>query len=245
MTRKTVVAGNWKSNGTLGSLRAWVEGFDPDAAEAILCVPHPYLALATELLAGKVQVGAQDVATHDGGARTGDTTAKMVADCGATVTLAGHSERRANGEDDKMVRMKLEQALGVGLRPILCIGESLEARKAGRLEQVLRAQVQGALSDTDIDELTVAYEPVWAIGTGVAATEEEAQEACALTRNLVVESLGGAKIKVLYGGSVNPGNAAGIVARPGIEGLLVGGASLEAESFSRICAVSSSAVRQA
>lgn len=243
MADKVMVVGNWKANGTLQDLERWAAGFDPSGADAVLCVPHPYLSQATRLLDGKAEVGAQDVAGHGPGSHTGDTTAGMAADCGASFAIVGHSERRAKGEDDQLVRAKVEQAMEAGLHPILCVGESLDDREAGDLRKVLQAQVQAALSGLqEADAMTVAYEPVWAIGTGVAATEKQAAESCRMTRELALECLAGARIKVLYGGSVNASNAVGFVGSEGIDGLLVGGASLEGETFSQICAASAKAV---
>ena len=236
------IAGNWKANGSAEKIKRWANGFDPNGVEAVLCVPHPYLALSCEMLSGKAKVSAQDVAIHAEGAHTGNTTAAMVADCGATYTLVGHSERRAKGETSEQTKEKLAMALAAGLSPILCVGETLESREAGELDKVLAGQLDVALVGLPhVETFIVAYEPVWAIGTGIAATAKQAGEACALTRKLTAEHLGGARIKILYGGSVKQDNAADFMGEDAVDGLLVGGASLDHGSFSGICLASAKA----
>lgn len=228
-------AGNWKAHGDLTQLASWAAGMGQPAGEVILCPPHPLLVQAVDLLGDAIGVGAQDVATHGPANQTGNTTAQLVADCGVGWTLVGHSERRAAGETDAQVAAKLEQVSAAGLKPILCIGESLPEREAGRLNKILTTQLDGALSAKGLPAgLVVAYEPVWAIGTGVAASAQEAQEACQLVRKTLEKFAGGARIRLLYGGSVKTDNAVQIMAQSDIDGLLVGGASLDPVAFTVI-----------
>ncbi len=238
MSDKPLVVGNWKANGSIKELEAWASEFVPaKGVHAVVCPPAPYLARAAELLGDRAEVGAQDVSRHQGGSNTGETFAAMACDCGARWAIVGHSERRQNGEDDIDVRLKLLNAAAGGLRPILCVGETLEEREAGSLEEVIGRQVDMALTQRQLNlPITLAYEPVWAIGTGKAATAKQAADSCKLAGTLAQRRLGGARIPVLYGGSVKADNAAGFAGRDGIDGLLVGGASLKGESFSAICA---------
>ena len=234
---KKICVANWKANGNLSSLRKWADDFDSTGAQAILSVSHPLLLKAVEWLAGKAEVAAQDIADHGPGARTGNTTAQLVADCQVRWTLVGHSERRQQGESDELCTAKLVQAWAAGLRPILCVGEMEHERDSGQIEEVLTRQLAGiasANSASDLD-LVVAYEPVWAIGTGIAASPSDAQQACKfINQHLTAKGIS-ARIKVLYGGSVKLDNAADYTAMPSIDGLLVGGASLDGVSFSHIC----------
>lgn len=237
MSEDPLVVGNWKANGSLKELEAWAKDFVPaKGVHAVVCPPAPYVARAAELLGGRAEVGAQDVSRRQGGSNTGETHAEMLRDCGARWAIVGHSERRQNGEDDIDVRLKLLNAAAGGLRPILCVGETLEEREAGRLEEVVARQIDMALTQRQLNlPITLAYEPVWAIGTGKAATAKQAADSCKLAGRLAQKRLGGARIPVLYGGSVKADNAAGFAGRDGIDGLLVGGASLKGESFSAIC----------
>ena len=236
-TIATICAGNWKAYGSSAQLSQWAEQFATASdLTTVLCVPHPLLAQASVLLAGKATVGAQDIAVVEPGKHTGEITAELVHDAGAAWTLLGHSERRAQGESDSLIAGKLKRALHVGLRPVLCVGETTEQREAGKLEQVLTAQLQGSVPDgAQVEQLVIAYEPVWAIGSGVAASAADAQQACSFVRSKFAELYGSDKIPVLYGGSVAAENAANYVSEPDINGLLVGGASLDAGSFSDIC----------
>lgn len=238
MSQSPLVVGNWKANGSLKELEAWAKSFVPaKGVHAVVCPPAPYVARAAELLEGRAEVGAQDVSRRQGGSNTGEALAGMLRDCGARWAIVGHSERRANGEDDVDVRLKLLNAAAGGLRPVLCVGETLEEREAGRLEEVIGRQIDMALTQRQLNlPVTLAYEPVWAIGTGKAATPKQAGDSCALAGRLAQRRLGGARIPVLYGGSVKADNAAGFAGRDGIDGLLVGGASLKGESFSAVCA---------
>lgn len=230
-----ICVGNWKAHGSQEMLRDWAGRFaSAPAAEIILCVPHPLLPVAAKLLAGVAAVGAQDVSAGSGN-HTGNTTAELVVDSGATWTLVGHSERRALGETDEVIASKLMLAQDAGLKTILCIGERLEEREQGKLEQVLNTQLERALEGVSSTAgIVVAYEPVWAIGTGVAAKPEDVQRACVLMRGKLETLSGSAKIPILYGGSVKSGNAVVFMVEADIDGLLVGGASLDPESFTQI-----------
>jgi triosephosphate isomerase len=198
---------------------------------------HP----VAEAVAGSpIKVGVQNVFWEDSGAFTAEVSAPLAKEAGATYAILGHSERRQYfGESDETINKRLKASLAGGLIPILCIGETLDERDAGKLEEVLEAQLTGSLAGLGADELAelvVAYEPVWAIGTGRVASDEQAQEAHAFVRSVLRKLLGelGDKVRILYGGSVKPDNAAGLLAQPDIDGALVGGASLKAESFAGI-----------
>jgi triosephosphate isomerase len=208
--------------------------------EVAACPPFTALDTAVRALAGTpVWVAAQTVNPHEAGAHTGEVSAGMVADTGARGAIVGHSERRAMGEDDAAVTARLRAALGAGLVAILCVGESLAERERGETRGVLERQLSASLSRVDPREsgrLVIAYEPVWAIGTGVTATPDTAQEAVAFAREVAARHLDAAVVRILYGGSVTPGNAAELFARPDIDGGLVGGASLDPAGFAAIVA---------
>ncbi|MCY4325831.1 MAG: triose-phosphate isomerase [Betaproteobacteria bacterium] len=230
--------GNWKCNGSIAALRQWAADFDPGGAQAAVCVPYPYLSLAVQLLDKKAAVGCQDISLHAGGAHTGEVSAAMAADCGAQFTLVGHSECRQAGQDDKAVAGRIAQAVGEALIPVLCVGETLEQREAGKLEEVLADQLGAAAAELRQSRSPiVAYEPVWAIGTGRAASADDAQKAVGLVKGILKRTFVD-YIPVLYGGSVKAANAAEYMAVDEIDGLLVGGASLKADEFSAICAAS-------
>jgi triosephosphate isomerase len=241
---KKLVAGNWKMHGVSDDLQEI--GAIGDAARAFgnvdvaLCVP----AILVERAARSVPnfaIGGQDVHHADKGAHTGCTSALMLLDAGATLTIVGHSERRdAQRESDSEVKAKATAALSVGLTAILCIGESLEVRQAGNAVETVVAQLSGSLPDA-LDgkaELAIAYEPIWAIGTGKVPTSEEIAEMHAAIRNTLVERFGaqGQGMRILYGGSVKGSNAGEIFAIPNVDGALVGGASLKAADFMPIVA---------
>ncbi len=240
--RKPFVAGNWKMHTreqeAITLARAVAEltaGFDGDVA---VCVPFPHLAPVRAVLSGShVLLGAQDVHWEAQGAFTGEVSAPMLADY-CRVVIVGHSERRRYFcETDEWVRRKTAAALAAGLLPIVCVGETLEERQSGRTFAVLERQVREGLEGLPIDgRLTIAYEPVWAIGTGENATPETAQEACAFIRGLLRELAPGAdgSVRIQYGGSVNAANARELLSQPDIDGALVGGASLRAEEFAAI-----------
>lgn len=240
--RHPLVIGNWKMHGSrhsvaelLGTLCADTV---PSGVEVAVCPVYVHLAQALGLCAGSaIQVGAQDCSTEAEGAFTGEVSAGMIADLGCEWVILGHSERRANHhETDDVVAVKLGRAVGAGLQPVLCVGETREQREAGEQEAVVAAQLAGALRDADaLDGLVVAYEPVWAIGTGLTATPEEAQAMHAFIRTqLAVLEVDSQATRILYGGSVKPGNAAELFTQPDIDGALVGGAALVPEDFKAI-----------
>lgn len=242
--RKPLVAGNWKMHGALAESRelvtALVEGVaGAESAEMLLCPPYVYLSAVADWTAGSpVAVGAQDVSVKlDKGAYTGEISGRMLADVGCRYVIVGHSERRSLFDDtDARVAEKFEAAQAAGLTPILCCGETLEEREAGRTESVVERQVRAVLDacgSAAFGAAVIAYEPVWAIGTGRTATPEQAQEMHAAIRRLVAaeDATIAREIRILYGGSVNAGNAAELLAQDDIDGGLVGGASLKALEF--------------
>ena len=242
--RVPFIAGNWKMNTTraeaLDLAKAVGEGFDGDGVDVAVCVPCPHLGPVQEALrASQVAVGAQDVYWEPKGAFTGEVSIAMLEDY-CRYVIIGHSERRQFfGETDETVNRKLKAVLASTLDPIVCVGELLDERRSGRTEDVLARQVNGGLQGIDLTErVTVAYEPVWAIGTGETATPEMAQEACAFIRGLLQSLCGNvaSRIRIQYGGSVNAENAAELLAQPDIDGALVGGASLKADQFLAIVA---------
>ena len=200
--------------------------------ECAVCVPYPYLEQVAGLLRGSAMAwGAQNVSEHAKGAFTGEISAAMLAEFGCRYVLVGHSERRQlYGESDALVAAKFGAALKAGLTPILCLGETLEEREAGRTEQVVARQLEAVTKQTPLASAVVAYEPVWAIGTGRNATPEQAQEVHEFLRGKT-----GGETRILYGGSVKPQNAAAIFAKPDVDGGLIGGASIVAEDFLAIC----------
>jgi triosephosphate isomerase len=247
------VVGNWKMHGRLAENAALLQSVAQGAgavAEAIrvgVCVPTPYLAQVQSQLAGNpVAWGVQDISTYTHGAYTGEVAAEMAAEFGATLAIVGHSERRAyHAETSELVASKARRALDAGLTPIVCIGETLAEREAGTTEAVVGAQLDAVLSLLSVDEaarIVVAYEPVWAIGTGKSATAEQAQEVHAFLRaRLAKKDASLAGVALLYGGSVKPDNALTLFGQPDIDGGLIGGASLKSENFLAICAAAKAA----
>ncbi len=247
---KPVIAGNWKMNKGPHAARDFVAEFAtrhaPVADQSIILFP-PAVSVATvfDALSGRrdIQVGVQNIYYERDGAFTGETSASMAREAGATFTLIGHSERRhVFGETDADVRRKVAAALQAGLTPVICVGETLDQRKAGQLESVITTQLSEALRDLNADQahaFLVAYEPVWAIGTGVTATPQDASEAHAILRRLLKQKLGseGDVAPILYGGSVKPENAAELLMAEGVDGLLIGGASLDPEGFAAIARI--------
>jgi triosephosphate isomerase (TIM) len=240
MTAPTpLIAGNWKMNGLAADLeqaRAVAAGLSGVSARVAICPPATLVERASRALAGTaVAVGGQDCDVRAAGAYTGDISAEMLADAGATLVILGHSERRAgHGENDAVVADKVKAALRAGLEPIVCVGETLEQRKAGEALAVVTGQVRGSLpAELAGQAFSVAYEPVWAIGTGLTPTTPEIEEVHQAIRAALTESFGaaGAGVAILYGGSVKPGNAAEILHAAEVGGALVGGASLKAEDF--------------
>lgn len=243
--RKKLIAGNWKLNGSLTAnealVRALLAGLGQPACDVALCVPSPYLAQLQALVQGSaLLLGAQDVSQHPVGAYTGEVSADMLRDFGVRYAIVGHSERRQyHGETDALVANKAQRALAAGITPIVCVGETLAEREAGETENVVKRQLAAVIHTNGhcISEIVVAYEPVWAIGTGKTASPEQAQQVHALLRaQLKAASPQAERIAILYGGSMNAGNAAALLAQPDIDGGLIGGASLKAADFLTIVA---------
>ena len=243
--RAKLVAGNWKMNLTVSEAVALVRALREDIGDrpgVVVCPPFTALAAVGAALAGsRIALGAQNMYWEDRGAFTGEVAPGMLTDLGCRYVILGHSERRQFfGETDAGVKQKVAAALKHGLVPIVCVGESLAQREAGQTRDVVRGQVVGGLfglEESLLDTLVVAYEPVWAIGTGRTATEADAQEVCSFIRRLLADGFGRAgadRVPVLYGGSVKAANAAGIMGRDDIDGVLVGGASLSASEFAAI-----------
>ncbi len=240
---RRLVVGNWKMHGSRpanAELLASLLGARPFAADVGVCVPFVYLNETAATLAGSdIRWGAQDVSSHERGAYTGEVSAGMLAECGCRYTLVGHSERRAHhAEGDVLVASKAQAALARGVTPIVCVGETLAERDAGQTETVVKRQLSAVIHQLAhcASEIVVAYEPVWAIGTGRTATPEQAQAVHAVLRAQLQAATGhGASMKILYGGSVKPDNAATLFSQPDIDGGLIGGASLKAADFIAIC----------
>ena len=244
--RKPIIAGNWKMNKTAAECRELIKALAPQVkgaqCDVVVCVPYTDIALAAELCKGtNIAVGAQNIAWADNGAFTGEVSAAMLKEAGATYVVIGHSERRQYfGETDASVNARLTQALKTGCNPILCVGEMLDEREGGKTEQVCRTQVVGAFKDisaADAQKVVIAYEPVWAIGTGKTATDEQANETIGYIRSVVKELYGAAVadgMRIQYGGSMNAKNVAGLMAQPEIDGGLIGGASLKPDDFAII-----------
>jgi len=245
--RPYVVAGNWKMHTTPGQARALAEAVSRDfssrerdeSVQVVLCPPYPMLAEVREAVAGSlIGVGAQNMHAEESGAFTGEVSAPMLKQLGCTHVILGHSERRQYfAESDERINAKARQAFAHGLTPIVCVGESLAHRETGSTEDVIEKQVRGCLEGLDalqIRDMIMAYEPVWAIGTGKTATPEQAQDVHVYIRKLVASIFGDESADALvlqYGGSVKPDNAAELFAQPDVDGGLIGGASLQADSF--------------
>ena len=241
--RRKLVVGNWKMHGSLAvnaELLAGIRAAEPFLCDSAVCVPFPYLSACVLALQGShVALGAQDCSVHEQGAYTGEVSAAMLADVGCRYVIVGHSERRAyHGETDQQVADKAKIALARNLVPIVCVGETLAEREQGQTDAVVKRQMSAVIHTLGhcISQVVVAYEPVWAIGTGKTATPEQAQAVHALLRaQLHAASEHSAGMKLLYGGSVKPDNAASLFAQPDIDGALVGGAALKAADFVAIC----------
>ena len=239
--RRTLIAGNWKMNGSIAANAVLLEGIRSGAsglaADLAVCVPAPYLAQAQAALSGSVVGwGGQDLSLHESGAYTGEVSGAMLRDFGSQFVIVGHSERRSlHGETDAIVADKTRQALVCGLTPIVCVGETLEEREGGKTDSVVSRQLIAVLSvlGQQVEKIVVAYEPVWAIGTGKTATPEMAQQVHAHLRALLVgvDAVAGRGVRLLYGGSMKPDNARDLLAMADIDGGLIGGASLKAEDF--------------
>ena len=245
---KKLIAGNWKMNGALAAndtlVTAILAGLGAASCDAAVCVPTPYLAQMQALLVGStLSLGAQDVSTHDAGAFTGEVSAAMLREFGVRYVIVGHSERRQyHGESDAVVAEKARAALAAGITPIVCVGESLEQRESGSTEDVVKRQLAAVIHANGhcISEIVVAYEPVWAIGTGKTASPEQAQQVHAVLRTQIKAATEhAARVRILYGGSMNAANAAQLLAQPDIDGGLIGGAALKPADFlSIVCAAS-------
>lgn len=245
--RRPLVAGNWKMHGTRAESASLVDGIahglrPTGDVDVLVCPPFILIPLVAQKLTGtNVAWGGQNLDTHPSGAYTGEISGPMLKDHGCTYVIVGHSERRAfYGESDEIVAEKFGAAQTAGLTPVLCVGETLEEREANRTEAVVARQLDAVLSRhgvTKLAQAVIAYEPVWAIGTGRTATPEQAQEVHAFIRNRIKSQNGGIgeNIRILYGGSVKGANAAELLRQPDIDGGLIGGASLKAEEFLAIC----------
>ena len=242
---KKLIAGNWKMNGSTASnavlVQSLLEGAAASQCLVAVCVPAPYLAQVQALVAGSgINLGAQDVSQHESGAYTGEVSCAMLRDFGIRYAIVGHSERRQyHGETDVVVAEKAQRALAAGITPIVCVGETLAEREAGRTEEVVKRQLAAVIHTNGhcISEIVVAYEPVWAIGTGQTASPEQAQQVHSVLRaQLRAASAQADRIPILYGGSMNAANAAQLLSQPDIDGGLVGGAALKAADFLTIIA---------
>jgi triosephosphate isomerase len=248
MSRKNIIAANWKMNMTPSEAAAFLDPFLNTFSEATavdIVIAPSFIAMpkASELITpnSAVALSAQNMSHEASGAFTGETSATMLKEINTEYVILGHSERRSlYGEDDAVINKKVHAALSADLKPILCIGESLEEREGGQLESVLTTQLEGSLADVTIEQMgdvVIAYEPVWAIGTGVTATPEQAQDTQAFVRSVLAKIFCeevAAATRIQYGGSVKPGNAADLIGREDIDGFLVGGASLDPQSFAEI-----------
>ena len=244
--RKPIIAGNWKMNMTPSQAKELVTDLIPlvkDAAcDVVVCPPYVDIALVAELVKGtNIQVGAQNIHWAEKGAFTGEISAAMLKEAGAAYAIIGHSERRQYfGETDETVNSRTKAALAAGIVPIICVGESLEQREKGETDAVVSGQVKADLADIPgeaVAGLVIAYEPIWAIGTGKTATDEQANETIGLIRETIASLYGQAvadQVRIQYGGSMNPKNVKGLMAQPQIDGGLIGGASLKAADFAQV-----------
>ena len=244
--RKPIIAGNWKMNMTPSQAKELVTDLIPlvkDAAcDVVVCPPYVDIALVAELVKGtNIQVGAQNIHWAEKGAFTGEISAAMLKEAGAAYAIIGHSERRQYfGETDATVNSRTKAALAAGIVPIICVGESLEQREKGETDAVVSGQVKGDLADIPgeaVAGLVIAYEPIWAIGTGKTATDEQANETIGLIRETIASLYGQAvadQVRIQYGGSMNPKNVKGLMAQAQIDGGLIGGASLKAPDFAQV-----------
>ena len=244
--RKTIVAGNWKMNASKDSVESLVtdilSGASDVSAEIIVCAPFPYLSQVEGLIEGSnLMLGAQNLNLNASGAFTGEVSAEMIKDFGANHVIVGHSERRSlYGETSEIVAEKTKAAIDSGLTPILCLGESLDQRESGKTESVVSEQLNKVIKMVGIEafnNIIIAYEPVWAIGTGMTATPEQAQAVHKFIRDLLASSSQDIadKTAILYGGSMNASNAVELISCADIDGGLIGGAALKAEDFLQIC----------
>ena len=245
--RRKLIVGNWKMHGSKTVIAELLSGLQAQltalrSVDVVVCPPYPYLLWVQNHLPHSVELGAQNVCAEPKGAFTGEVAASMLADCGCRFAIVGHSERRQLfAESDALVARKAAELLAHKLTPIVCVGETLEAREANATLTVIGAQLQAVItqiSAAEIASCVIAYEPIWAIGTGRTATPEQAQEVHVFIRDTLIQQLGSSvaqEIKILYGGSVKADNAAALFSQPDIDGGLIGGASLNAEEFAAIC----------
>jgi triosephosphate isomerase len=242
--RKPIVAGNWKMNKTVAEAEALVDGIKLDLAECIdvdvvVCPPFTALkSVSDKLSETQIKLGCQNMSDQDDGAYTGEISHTMLRELFVKYVILGHSERRSYyGETDAVVNSKVKKALSTSLRPIVCVGETLEQREAGDTEKTVEEQVRGSLADItaeQFEDVVIAYEPVWAIGTGKTATSEQAQEVHKFIRGVVADMVGQEAadgLRIQYGGSMKPANAKELMSQPDIDGGLIGGAALDARSF--------------
>ena len=250
--RTPIVAANWKLNGSLEMADALVSAINAHSAtcadvDVVISPPFPYLVKVAGLInANNVYLGAQSAAQHQSGAYTGEVSATMLAEFGCKYVIVGHSERREYyGETDEVVADKFQQIQSAGLLPILCVGESLEQRESGVMQETIVGQVRAVVEQAGIEAMNkavIAYEPIWAIGTGKTATPDQAQEVHAIIRAEIAKQSSSVaeQLRILYGGSVKAGNAAELFSQTDIDGGLIGGASLDAEQFNAIVSAASS-----
>jgi triosephosphate isomerase len=247
--KQKLIAGNWKMNGSLAANEDLVKGVQDGLnaaladkkAQVAVCVPAAYLSQVQQLMHNSgIDLGSQDVSAHEQGAYTGETSAAMLKDFAVRYAIVGHSERRQyHGETDEVVATKAQRALAAGITPIVCVGETLTEREAGKTEEVVKRQLAAVIHTNGhcISEIVVAYEPVWAIGTGKTATPEQAQAVHAVLRaQLKAATEHSDRVQILYGGSMNAANAAQLLSQPDIDGGLIGGAALKAADFLTIIA---------
>lgn len=246
MARKKIIAGNWKMNKTPSEAAELIKELIPAVsisdADVVICTPAIDLAIATELTKGtNIAVGAENMHWEESGAYTGEISANMLLDLGVQYVIIGHSERREYfAETDETINKKVKKALEKGITPILCCGETLEQREMGIMAEFVRMQIKADLLGLSADEakkVVIAYEPIWAIGTGKTATADQADEACGIIRDVIAEIYDAPTaeaIRIQYGGSMNAGNAVELLSKPNIDGGLIGGASLKAPDFSKI-----------
>ena len=244
--RRSIVAANWKLHGQLSMVNSLLQPIDAHAknsshVDVVICPPFPYLVACKQAAqSGNVFIGAQSVAAEEKGAFTGEVAAEMLTEVGCTYVIVGHSERRQYyGESDQIVASKVARGLAAGLTPIVCVGESLDQREQGQMNEVIVSQLHAVIELIGIDQAlqtVIAYEPIWAIGTGKTATPEQAQEVHAIIRSeLAQQSVEvSQQVRILYGGSVKADNATELFSQPDIDGGLIGGASLDAEQFNAI-----------
>ena len=250
--KQKLIAGNWKMNGSLAANEALLgeiqhglaQAFNGRKAQVAVCVPAAYLSQVQQITQGSgIELGSQDVSAQEQGAYTGEISCAMLKDFGVRYAIVGHSERRQyHAETDALVAAKAQRALAAGITPIVCVGETLAEREAGKTEEVVKRQLAAVIHANGhcISEIVVAYEPVWAIGTGKTASTEQAQQVHAVLRaQLQAASAHADRIQILYGGSMNAGNAAQLLAQPDIDGGLVGGAALKVADFLSIIASAS------